>query len=148
MSILNGSPFKTMSIEQLRVGQEAPPMIVEVTSSLIIGGALANRDPQEVHHDRDLVRKMGHKDIFLNNMTTMALVIRFLTDWLGPEAVTERFRFRLRRPMYPNDDLKLTGKIASIKPGDSGRGSIDVEITGRNSLGDHVLCDVRLSLPA
>ena len=45
--------------------------------------AIATRDFQDVHHDRDLAQAAGSKDIFLNILTTTGLVQRYVADWAG-----------------------------------------------------------------
>lgn len=122
-------------------------MVVEVTTSLVIVGALASRDPQDVHHDGAIARRNGFEDIFMNNMTTQGLVFRFVTDWLGPEAAAERIKFQLLRPMYPGDELHLTGRVTALEERDQGSGVVTLEVVGKNRLGNHVISELRISLP-
>lgn len=124
------------------------PWVVEVTPTLVIAGALATRDAQDVHHDGELARQRGFKDIFLNNFTTMALVSRYVTDWAGPGAVIRSFSFRLGRPQYPHDVLRFTGAVTGRELGDDGRTRIEVEVLGDNASGNHVRCTLRLELHA
>ena len=147
MSLLNGNPRATLPVSSLTVGQEVPPMIVEVTTSQVIVGALASRDPQDVHHDRDIAKSRGFEDIFMNNMTTQGLVFRFVTDWLGPEVAAESIKFQLKRPMYPGDELHLSGRVTSIEQGKEGRSVATIEVVGKNRLGTHIVCEFRISLP-
>lgn len=128
-------------------GQELPSMIVEVTPSLIIAGALLGGDPMDVHHDQEGVRRRGFKDVFMNTMTTQGLITRFVSDWAGPEAVVEHISWRLGAQQYPGDNLYLTGKVASVEPGDQGSRAM-VEVLGTNRLGMHVSSTLRVLLPA
>ena len=48
--------------------------------------AIATRDYQDVHHDRDKAQAKGSKDIFVNILTDTGLVQRYVTDWAGPDA--------------------------------------------------------------
>ena len=61
-----------------------PPWELPITPTLVVSTAIATRDFQDVHHDRDLAQGHGSKDIFLNILTTTGLVERFVTDWAGP----------------------------------------------------------------
>jgi acyl dehydratase len=136
-----------LTIKDVSVGQEMPSLIVEVTSSLIIAGALFSGDTMDVHHDRDASIRRGFKDYFMVTMTTQSLVSRFVSDWAGPEAVVERFGWRLSAPAHINDDLYLTGKVTEIEP-DGERGRVTVAVVANNSLGTHATCNLRLLLPS
>jgi acyl dehydratase len=135
-----------LTIEDVSVGQEMPSLVVGVTSSLIIAGALFSGDTMDVHHDRDASIRRGFKDYFMNTMTTTSLVSRFVSDWAGPEAIIEQFGWRLGAPAYINDNLYLTGKVMEIQP-DGERGRVTVAVAANNSLGAHATCNLRLLLP-
>jgi hypothetical protein len=63
------------------VGEELPALEVPITATAIVAGAIASRDYQDVHHDRDLAVQRGSKDIFMNILTTNGYVGRYVTDW-------------------------------------------------------------------
>ena len=132
----------TLNLRDVVVGEELPPLDVPITPTLIIGGAIASRDYQDVHHDRDLARQRGAKDIFMNILTTNGLVGRFVTDWAGPEAILRSVAIRLGAPNYPGDTMRMTGKVSALE-GDE----VHLEIHGTNSLGEHVSGTVSVSLP-
>jgi acyl dehydratase len=137
-----GSGTTTLRYKDVSVGDELPSLDVPITPTAIVAGALASRDYQDVHHDRDLAVERGSKDIFMNILTTNGYVGRFVTDWAGPEALLKRVDIRLGAPNYPNDTMKLTGRVK-----EKSDGVVTVEITGANSLGNHVTGTVRLELP-
>ncbi|TMK21106.1 MAG: acyl dehydratase [Actinobacteria bacterium] len=134
--------MKTLTISDVAVGADLPPLDIPITATLIIGGAIASRDYQDVHHDRDLARERGAKDIFMNILTTNGLVGRFVTDWAGPEALLKAVAIRLGAPNYPGDTMRLTGTISGV----DGK-EVTVEIRGTNGIGEHVGGTVRLTLP-
>jgi len=121
------------------VGTILPELRIEVSPTFVISTAIATRDFQDVHHDRDRAVQRGSKDIFLNILTTTGLVQRFVTDWAGPQAIVRGIAIRLGVPCYPYDTLVLTGRVV-----ESVDGECVVDIVGRNSLGDHVTGTVRL----
>ena len=61
--------------------------------------AIATRDYQDVHHDRDKAQAKGSKDIFVNILTDTGLVQRFITDWAGPNAIDQVDRAAPRRAL-------------------------------------------------
>ena len=123
-------------------GTSLPALVIDVTPTFVISAALATRDFQDVHHDRDLAVRRGSKDIFLNILTTTGLVQRLVTDWGGPATVVRSIEIRLGAPCYAYDTLTLTGQVAEI----AGPECV-IEVTGRCSLGNHVTGTVRAVLP-
>jgi uncharacterized OB-fold protein len=116
-----------------------PPLTIDVTPTFVISSALATRDFQDVHHDRDAALTRGAKGIFLNILTTTGLVQRYVTDWAGPEAVVRSISIRLGVPCHAGDTLTLTGRVAGDSvAGDRVAGDRVIEVTGRCSLGNHV----------
>jgi len=132
-----------MRVSDVAVGAELPELVVDVTPTLIVAGALASRDYQDVHHDRGLAEAAGAKDIFMNILTTNGFVGRFVTDWSGPDAVLKKVSIRLGAPNYPGDTMRMTGSVKRV----DASGEIEGEVRGANSLGDHVTGTVTLELP-
>jgi 3-oxo-4,17-pregnadiene-20-carboxyl-CoA hydratase beta subunit len=114
-----------------------PPLTIEVTPTLVIAGALATRDFQDVHHDRDRAVSRGSKDIFLNILTTTGLVQRYVLDCYPPTSVICYISLKLGVPCYADDTLTFTGRVVSAD-GDV----TTVEVIGTNSLGAHVTATV------
>ena len=141
-----GARATTLCYDDVEVGEELPELAIELTPTLIVSTAIATRDYQDVHHDRDLAHKKGSKDIFMNILTTNGFVGRFVTDWTGPEAMLESVSIRLGAPNYAYDTMTISGRVTS-KEMIEGRGVLEIALVGRNSLGDHVTGTVRLSLP-
>lgn len=141
-----GVRTSTRRFDDVEVGETLPELSIPLTPTLIVSTAIATRDYQDVHHDRDLAQQKGSKDIFMNILTTNGFVGRFVTDWTGPEAVFESVSIRLGAPNYPYDRMTLAGRVVSKEIID-GRGVVELEIVGRNGLGDHVTGRVRLALP-
>jgi hypothetical protein len=131
------------------VGDALPELVLPVTRTLIVSGALASRDYQDVHHDSVLAKSRGSKDIFMNILTTNGLVGRYVTDWSGPDSLITEVNIRLGAPNYPDDIMTFTGSVTEKGPlaenGESGL--VTVAIRGANSLGDHVTGTVVVSFP-
>lgn len=127
--------------DDVEVGDELPPLDVELTRSLIVATAIASRDYQDVHHDPGLAQTRGSKDIFMNILSTNGFVGRFVTDWAGPDAVLKKVSIRLGAPNYPGDTMHMTGTVAKKE-----NGLVEVAVRGANDLGDHVSGTVTLTL--
>ena len=132
----------TLRYDDVSVGDELPELPIPLTATNIIAGAIASRDYQDVHHDRDLAVMRGSRDIFMNILTTNGYVGRFVTDWAGPAALLKRVDIRLGAPNYPGDTMTMRGRVTEKKGG-----IVTVEIAGDNELGHHVTGSVDLALP-
>jgi hypothetical protein len=133
----------TKTIAEVRAGDALPEWPVPITTTLIVGGAIASRDYQDVHHDSALAKARGSKDVFMNILTTNGLVGRYVTDWAGPEAVIRSVSIRLGAPNYPGDVMTFTGSVTAVRDDE-----IEVQLKGANNLGNHVVGSVRVALPA
>ena len=103
--------------------------------------AIATRDYQDVHHDRDKAQAKGSKDIFVNILTDTGLVGRYVTDWAGPKARVKSIKLRLGVPWYAYDTITFTGEVTDID-GDL----VTLKVVGANSLGNHVIATSTLTL--
>jgi hypothetical protein len=119
-----------------------PELVIDVTPTFVIASALATRDFQDVHHDRDQAVARGAKDIFVNILTTTGLVQRYVSGWAGPDAVIRAVSIRLGVPCHAGETLTLSGQV-TVADGDQR----SVSVTGRCGLGDHVTATVRIEMP-
>jgi acyl dehydratase len=126
----------------MKAGDVLPPLEIPVTRTLIVAGAIASRDYQDVHHDAELAREKGSPDIFMNILTTNGLVGRYVTDHFGRRAILRKVAIRLGAPNYPGDTMVLTGTIEEVD-GDTAT----VRVLGANAIGRHVTGTVTVTLP-
>jgi uncharacterized protein len=111
-----------------------PELVIELTPTFVTSTALATRDYTPVHHDTEMARAQGSKDIFLNILTTMGLVQRYVLEQF-PGAVLAGMKVRLGAPAYAGDTLRISGRAAD---------DTTIEVRGAVSLGDHVTATVLL----
>jgi hypothetical protein len=130
-------------------GDELPTLVLPITRTLIVSGAIASRDYQDVHHDTVLAKQRGSQDIFMNILTTNGLVGRYVTDWSGPRSRLADVNIRLGAPNHPDCTMTLTGSVTEKGPvsDDGTAGAVTVSIRGANDLGDHVTGTVQVFLP-
>ena len=114
---------------------DLPPLVIPLTTTLVVSGALASNDFEKIHHDRDLARGQGLQDIVMNILTSSGLILRYVTDWAGPAAVVKRIANQLRVPNYPGDVMTLTGWAEkAFRPGTE----TVLRVRGTNSIGTHI----------
>jgi uncharacterized protein len=128
-----------------------PELVIDVTPTFVIASALATRDFQDVHHDRDRAVARGAKDIFVNILTTTGLVQRYVSGWAGtvaPDAVVRAVSIRLGVPCHAGETLTLSGQVTAADGADDvTKRVVSVLVTGRCGLGDHVTATVRIEMP-
>jgi len=137
------SCFDGVTYGEVKVGDELPPLDVPLTTTLIVGTAIASRDFTPVHHDKGAAQGQGMGDVFMNILTTNGFVGRYVTDWAGRDAVLKNVAIKLGAPNLPGDTMKMRGKVE--KKAD---GVVEVSVVGKNGWGDHVTGTVKVALPA
>ena len=123
------------------VGTKLPELSLYGDPTFIVSTAIATRDYQDVHHDRDKAQAKGSKDIFVNILTDTGLVQRYLTDWAGPTALIKSIGLRRGVPWYAYDTVTLKGEVTGVDDG-----LVTVKVVGSNSLGDHVVATATLTI--
>jgi len=137
--------LRTISSQDVRVGDKLPELAIPLTATMIVAGALASHDFTPVHHDKAAAQAQGMQDVFMNILTTNGLVGRYVTDWAGPNAVLKKVAIKLGAPNFPGDTMRMTGVV---KGKEEATGIVDLEVVGKNSWGNHVTAQVRVALPA
>jgi MaoC like domain len=130
-----------MSAPAIEEGTKLPELSLYGDPTFIVSTAIATRDYQDVHHDRDKAQAKGSKDIFVNILTDTGLVQRYVTDWAGPTAIIRSISLRLGVPWYAYDTVTFKGEVTAIEDG-----VITLKVVGSNSLGDHVIATATLTI--
>ena len=130
----------------IQVGEQVKPLILNLTSTMIVAGAIASRDFMPVHHDKDYALAQGAPDIFMNILSTNAYVSRFLTDWAGPETLVKNIKIRLGVAAIPNQELRFSGEVLA-KTERCDECMVEVSIKVANEIGDHATGTAVVSVP-
>ncbi|MGV8871282.1 MAG: OB-fold domain-containing protein [Rhodococcus sp. (in: high G+C Gram-positive bacteria)] len=123
------------------IGDILPPMVVVADPTFVVSTALATRDFQDVHHDRDKAIARGSADIFVNILTDTGLVQRFVEEWAGEGATFTSISMRLGVPWYAYDQVTFTGEVTEVRGRD-----VVVRVAGSNALGKHISGTVAVTL--
>ncbi|WP_280269403.1 MaoC family dehydratase [Nocardia wallacei] len=131
----------TLEPGAVQVGSALPELSIHADPTFVVSTALATRDFQDVHHDRDKAVERGSKDIFVNILTDTGLVQRYVTDWAGPGARVKSLKLRLGVPLYAGDTLVLSGTVTAVEGPE-----VHIDVVGRDSLGDHITAKAVIAL--
>ena len=118
---------------RMTVGDTLPTWELPITPTVVVSTAIATRDFQDVHHDRDRAQAAGSKDIFVNILTSTALCERYVTDWAGADIQITGISIRLGAPAYPYDTLTFSGEVRDVDDGIA-----TIEVVGSVEAGNHV----------
>jgi acyl dehydratase len=130
----------------VETGEVLPELVLDVTPTMVVAGAIATRDFMPVHHDKAFANQQGAPDIFMNILSDTAHTSRFLTDWAGPEAMVRKLAIRLGVPVFPGHTLTYSGEVTSVEVvGDEQ--VVEVALRAVNELGEHVSGTAVLTLP-
>src|SRR5882757_3131137 len=122
------------AFEDLSVGDEAPPLVVEnISRTHFVRYAGASGDFNPMHHDDTVATSIGNPSVFGHGMLSMGLAARVLKDWFGAEAL-RRLQVRFAKQVWPGDVLTCTAKVTA-KRDENGEHLVDVDLTVANQDG-------------
>ncbi len=134
--------------EDVEDKQALPPKGREIDTTLIAMGAVyASHDFMPVHHDRDFAQSKGAPDIFMNILTSNGLLASYLEQWAGPRARLKKMSISLQVPNFPNDTLAMSATVLK-KFEDGGEHLIEVQFSGENKMGSHIVGTAVMALPS
>lgn len=139
-------PHKTVYWDDVEEGQHLPTLIKEVTATTIVAGAIAFRDFNPLHHDRDFAVKHGAPDIYMGVQVTSAWTSKYLTKWSGPEGELKRLEFSLEAPCFPGATLMWSGRVIK-KYVEGDQHLVDVEYAATVPIGTHCSGTATMALP-
>ena len=134
----------TQRFDDVRPGETLPELAIPITVGLITGGAIATRDYFPGHHDMQAAQALGSPHIFMNILTTNGLVQRYVEEWAGPLARFASLKIKLGAPNYPGDCMTFNGVVSHQ---DAATRTVEITLSGKNSMGNHVTGTVALVLP-
>ncbi len=124
---MTGPATRSLTLDQVKAGDELPALHQPVTATTVVLGALAARDWRPMHHDYDFaVNRNGTQDIFLNTPNQAAWFERYITDWTGPLGRLGRVTFRMKGSVFPGDTMVLTGTVRDVTTDADGCGWVDL----------------------
>ena len=140
--------MKSLLFPEVRTGQALPELQFEVTTTTVVLGALAARDWQPQHHDRDFAQKRnGMRDVFINTPHNAAFFERYITDWTGPHGRLGRIEFQMLDSVYPGDTMVFNGEVQRAFKDQHQCGWVDLSLW--LTVGETVTtrCRARVALP-
>jgi len=101
-------------LHQAKVGDEVS-MTVSIGKYQPIYYAGASGDFNWIHIDPEFGKMVGLGGNILQGLCTMAFVARAHTDLAEDPGRLKRLKVRFSKPVYPNDDISVKGKITKAE---------------------------------
>lgn len=138
----------TLTLANVHEGDKLPVLRCDVTTTLIVLGAIASRDWRPLHHDYHFaVDRAGTRDIFMNTPNLAAWFERYLTDWTGPFGRLGRMTFRMRSSIFPNSEMEFAGTVRSVHTDDVGTGWVGVDVQVHQEGQLRTSAEVHIAIP-
>lgn len=145
---MNIASARSLTAGEVKVGDELPALIVMVTATTVVLGALASRDWRPMHHDKDFaINRNGVKNIFINTPNNAAWFERYVTDWTGPKGRLGRMKFRMSSSVYPGDEMHMSGSVERISTDDTGCCWLDLSLAVSVAGEVSTSCRARVAIP-
>jgi len=123
------------------------PLRCAIDHTLVVAGAFATRDYSPLHHDPVYAREQaGHRDVFLNTPTQMALIERFIGERLGSGGRIGRLRSRMSAPVYAGGTIVIEGSIVAVRVDGRGCEWAEVEMSIRTEQRVATRCVAQVAL--
>ena len=102
---------KQMIWEDVNEGDELPPVDFNLTIQRMVMSAGANRDFATIHHNTTAGKAAGAPDMFLNNVSTLMLWERVISDWTGIYGRVKKVGFRIMHFHAAGDLIQVHGTV-------------------------------------
>ncbi len=121
------------NFEQIQLGDQIPerefgPLTIQET----VRWAGFQENSAQLHYDREHARgHSGLKTFIASGEYRQALLMRVLTDWIGPRGVLRKLSLRQTFPTFEGDLMHFSAKIIEKSPNES-EPWIVCELIGKN----------------
>ncbi len=126
---------RTMTFEDVKVGDEAPVITHKLTRTDLVRYAGASGDFNPMHHDEVGAKAAGQPSVFGHGMFSMGLLGTALTDYVGVGNLT-RYQVRFARQTWPEEVLS-SKIVVTAKREEHGKKLIDLSVSLANADGEN-----------
>lgn len=142
------SPVRQPFFDDVPLGDTIP---TRRFGPLTIGDTVAwagvQENPERLHWDREFARELGGMPTFIaSGAYRQALLLRCLSDWIGPAGALVRLSLRHTHPTHEGDRMEFSGRVVEKSPSNQDPW-LTMELKGQNQDGREILrgqCTVRL----
>lgn len=127
-----------VSYDKVNVGDDIPPLSVELNQMMLWIYAGASGDFNPIHVDKEFGEKVGLGGTIAHGLSSMARMGRCVTDWIEDPGALKRLKVRFSSPAKPGDTVTFKGKVSDKKEED-GRKLVVLDLSAENQDGTQIL---------
>lgn len=126
--------------ETIRIGDTIPACSYgELTIIDAVRWAGFQENYAQLHYDREYVRREGNLKTFIaSGAYRESLMVRLLTDWMGPKGRLCKLATRQMNPTFEGDSMTFSGEVVE-KSADAAEPWVVLEMKGVNQDGQQIL---------
>jgi acyl dehydratase len=134
-------------VEDVKVGDSAPPRSVTLTRTDLVRYAGASGDFNPMHHDEVKAKAGGQPSVFGHGMFSMGFLGSALDDYVGAGNLT-RYKVRFARQTWPDEELTTSITVTGTRD-EGGKHLVDLDVRLTNQEGeDKLVGDATAALPS
>ena len=122
-------------IEDVRPGDEIPPLVKRCSPRQLVMWAAASGDFYEIHYDVEHARSIGLPGLVVHGALKNAFLGQLLHDWVAPDGRIVRYGCSYRGMDYPEQDLTCRGTVTRVADED-GHHLAELDIWLENAEGE------------
>jgi 3-methylfumaryl-CoA hydratase len=131
----------------VQVGDEVPPYHIWLNYQRIVMSVAADRMFSSIHHNRDVAREGGLKDIIFNTRGYEMMFEITLRRWIGLDGrIRKMGPFRMSKSSHPGDTITGHARVLGKELNDE-QGLVQLEIGVDNPRGEAARGEVTVTLP-
>jgi acyl dehydratase len=113
-----------MRVQDVRVGDELPPLARVVTREDVDTYAAVSGDHNPLHRDDRVARDAGYPGIIAHGMFTLGLLGSCVVAWAGDPTAVIRMKAAFRAPVFMGETIMAGGRVRAL---DTEAGTATVE---------------------
>ena len=130
---------ETLTYDQLKVGDEIPPVVKNVTQDKINRYADASGDHNPLHIDPEFAKTTMYGGTIAHGMLTLAYVSEMMTRAFGRGWLAGgKLEINFLAPVRPGDTVTAKGKVTE-KTDEAGQRTVLCDVWVENPKGDKVI---------
>ncbi len=107
---------RNLRYDDVKVGDEAPPIDHTLTRTDLVMYAGASGDFNPMHHDEVAAQAAGLPSVFGHGMFSAGLLATAVTNYVGIGNLTS-YRVRFTKQTWPGETLSTTVAVSEKRPG-------------------------------
>jgi acyl dehydratase len=148
-SVTAGPPdwSRQLRLGDVAAGDEVPPYSMWLSYQRIVMSVAADRMFSGLHHNRELARWRGFRDIIFNTRGYEMMFEIMLRRWIGLDGRIRKIGpFRMTGSSYPGDVVTAQARVVRISEPPDER-HVEVELVALNDRGEAARGEARVTLP-